>query len=97
MSGLESLGSLRGEALPEYLGCCYISLYHHHHQGDVEMSLQNLPRHLYLPHLGKDPGELGRTVSGCGQSGWTQHPTSALQKTRQSFTQVCTLAAAARV
>lgn len=37
MPGLEGLGSLREEALPEYLGCCYLSFYHHH-QGDVEIS-----------------------------------------------------------
>lgn len=98
MPGLEGLGNLRGEALPEYLSCCYLSLYHHH-QGDVEISLQNLPRHLHLPHLGKEPGGLGRALSGCGESRCTiSHLGTAGNKVMAaSFTQVCTLAAAARV
>lgn len=30
MPRLEGLGSLRAAGLPESLGCCYPSLYHHH-------------------------------------------------------------------
>lgn len=54
MPGLETQRGLRGEALPGYLGPCCPSPCHHH--SNAEVSLQYLPRHLDLPHLGKEAG-----------------------------------------
>lgn len=59
MPGLESLRGSRGGTLPGYLSpCCHpcCPSPYHHRQDDMMVSLQCLPRHLDLPHLGKEPG-----------------------------------------
>lgn len=68
MPGLEGLRVSKGGALPGHLGrCChpYCPSPYHHHQGDVEVSLQYQPRHLDLPHFGKEV--VGLTLPSCGQ------------------------------
>ena len=67
MPGLEGLRGSRGGALPGYLGpCCHpcCPSPYHHHQGDVEVSLQ-YPGTWTYPTLRRSL--VGLTLPSCGE------------------------------
>lgn len=95
MPGLEGLGSSRGEILPEYLGCCYLSLY---------ITPKVMWRSLFRIYPGTRT--LGRSLVGWEEPSLAVEsrdapvPTSSTAENKEmaaSFTHVCTLAVAARV